>query len=115
MYKVPQGQVWDAHRIAQDLGFPDDRLRFHENEYLFHGSIKRELILAIVPAMGPRILVPVHMGEITLARSCFEAIGSQDIDAVKAFLREQFQRRHGSRDEVLLQQTVRALCTVCWD
>jgi hypothetical protein len=115
IYQVPQGHMWDAHQIAKELGFPDDRLRFDENEYLCHGSIKCDRVLAIVPAMGPRIRVPVHMGEITLARSCLEAIGSQDIDTVKTFFREQLQWRCGSRDEILLQQIVHALCTSRWD
>ena len=89
MCKVARRKMWDAHQIAKELSFPDDRLRFHENEYLCHRSIERECTLAIMPAMGPRIRFPIHAGEMEVARSCLEAVGSPNIDAVKIFLREQ--------------------------
>jgi len=114
-YTVPQGKLWNAHQIATDLGFLDERVRFHEHEYLFYGSIERERILAVLPAKGPRIPVSVHLGTLTLPQLCFEAIGSQDIDAVKAYLREEICWRCRRRDEASLQQTMLALCTARWD
>lgn len=109
-YAVPQGKLWNAYQIATDLGFLDERVRFHEHEYLFYRSTERERILAVFPAKGPRIPASVHMGTLTLPQSCFEAIGSQDIDAVKAYFREEIRRRCGNSDEVSLQQTMLALC-----
>ena len=114
-FTVPQGKLWNAHQIATDLGFLDERVRFHEHEYLFYGSIEHERILAVLPAKGPRIPVSVHLGTLTLAQLCFEAIGSQDIDAVKAYLREEICWRCGRKDEASLQQTMLALCTARWD
>lgn len=110
-YTVPQGNLWNAHQIATDLGFPDERLRFYEHEYLFYGSIERERILAVLPAKGPRTSMSVHLGTLALPQLCFEAIGSKDIDAMKAYLREEIRRRCGCRDETSLQQTMLALCT----
>ena len=114
-YMVPQGKLWNARQIATDLGFLDGRVRFHEHEYLFCGSIERERILAVLPAKGPRIPISVHLGTLTLPKLCFEAIGSQDIDAVKAYLREEIRRRCGCRDKASLQQTMLSLCTARWD
>ncbi|MCJ1348085.1 hypothetical protein MMC31_006316 [Peltigera leucophlebia] len=114
-YAVPQGKLWNAHQIATDLGFEDRRIPFHKHEYLFYGSIERERILAVLPAKGPQIHVSVHLGTLTLPQLCVEAIGSPNIDAVKAYLREEIRRRCGHRDEVLLQQTILALCTVRLD
>lgn len=55
-YLVPQGQLWNAHQIAIALGFPNERIRFYEHENLFHGSIKRERILAVMPARALKYL-----------------------------------------------------------
>ena len=107
---VPQGQLWNVHQIAADLEFPAERLQLHEDENLFYGSVKRDCILAVLPARGSRIPVSAHMGTLTLPQSCFEAIGSHDVDAVRVYLQEEICRRGGNSDEALLQQTVRALC-----
>ncbi len=113
-YTVPQGKLWNAHQIAVALRFPKERLQYHEHEYLFYRSIERKRILAVLPAKGPRLNMSVHLGTLTLPELCFESIfesiGSQDINAVKAYLREWIYRRCGWRDEILLQQTVLALC-----
>jgi len=113
-YAVPQGKLWNAHQIVTELGFPDERARFHKHEYLFYGSIEREHVLAVLPAKGLRTPVSVHLGTLTLPQLCFEAIGSRNIDAVKTYLREEICRRCGRRDEALLQQTMLALCTARW-
>ena len=57
-YAVPQGSGWNAHRIATDGRFPDERARFHEHECLLYGSSGRERNAAVLPAKGapdPRI------------------------------------------------------------
>jgi hypothetical protein len=63
---VPPGQLWDAHQLAVRLGFPQWRIDFHKNEYLFHGSIEHERVLAVLPAEGRRVSIPVHLGSLTL-------------------------------------------------
>ena len=114
-YVMPPGKLLNAHQIATDLDFPDIRLRFHKDEYLFYGSIEREHILAVLPTNGSRTSIPVHLGTLTLPQWCFEAIESWDLDAVKAYLREENRRRCGFGDEAELRQTVLALCKDRWN
>lgn len=62
---VPYQKLWNAHQIAPELGFLDERIRFYEHESLYYGSIQHELILAVLPAKGPQISVSVYLGKTT--------------------------------------------------
>lgn len=109
---MPQERLWNAHQIVINLKFSNDRVRFHEHEYFFYEFIERERIFAILSAKGPRISTSMHMSTLTLSQSCFEVIGSQNLNILKNYLRKEIHRRCDNSDEVSLQQAMRALCIV---
>jgi len=114
-YNVPPGQLWDAHQLAIHFGFPQWRIDFHKNEYLFHGSIKHERILAVLPAQGRRVLIPVHLGSLTLPQSFVDNVGSEDEEAITTGIFREVYIRSGTWDHVRREQTVHALCTTHLD
>jgi hypothetical protein len=63
---VPPGQLWDAHQLTTHMGFQQRQVGFLENKYLFYRSIACERILAVIPAAGRKILIPVRLETLTL-------------------------------------------------
>ncbi len=110
-YDVPSGQIWDAHQLAKHMGFPQWRTDFHENEYLFYGSIAYERILAVIPAERRKVSIPVHLGPLKLLQSFINIIESEDQEAIKRSIFREVYIRCGTWDSVRHEQTVHALCT----
>ena len=107
---LPTGRLWDAHRMAIEFGFPLSRVGFHENEYLFYGTIERERILAVFPAGGGQLTIPVHLGELRVPRAFIDVVGSADEEAVRAAIVHEVYIRCGSWDRSRCEQTLHALC-----
>lgn len=114
-YDVPSGQLWDAHRLAVHMGFPQWRIGFHENEYLFYGSIACRRILAVIPATGRKIPIPVHLGTLTLPQSFIDTIELDGKEPLKMGLFREVYIRCGTWDSVRHEQTMHALCTLRLD
>ena len=114
IYHIPDGRLWDAYHIAHYLGFPQQRLRFHKHEYLFHRHIEAERILAVLPAGGGHSTIPIHLGEITLPRATLQHVGSSNPDAIKDWLLKEVYSLCGVWDEIKLQQVTDALCIESW-
>ena len=110
-YNVPSGKLWDAHQLAIHMGFPQWWIDFHENEYLFYGSIEHERILAVLPAEGRRISIPVHLGCLALPQSFVNAVGSEDETTITTGIFREVYTRCGTRDRVPCEQTLHALST----
>jgi hypothetical protein len=110
-YDVPPGQLWNAHQLAVRLGFPQWLIDFHENEYLFHGSIEHERVLAVLPAEGRRVSIPVHLGSLTLPQSFVNTVGSEDEEVITTGISREVFIHCDTWDRVRCEQTLHALCT----
>ena len=110
-YCVPRGNLWDAYVITHYLGFPTERLAYHEGEYLHHGPIGRERVLKVFPVGGGKVPIPVHLGQLLVPQVLVNAVGSSDADAIKDAILREVEQRHDWRDHVLGEQTVHALCS----
>ena len=109
-YNVAVESLWDAHAVALHLGFQPAQVRNHEHEYLFHDTVAAERVLAVIPAQGQPLTIPVHLGTLGLPAAFVNAIGAVNEQAVVEAIMNEVYVRCGTYDQARCEQTVHGLC-----
>lgn len=105
LYDVPEGQLWDAHRMALAFGLNH---HFHNQEYLFSGGIEQERILAVLPVGLGQIGILVYLGELCVPAAFIKEVGST-AEEVKEAVAIEVYMNCGCFDLVRIEQTMHAL------
>jgi hypothetical protein len=107
--------------VANDLpslqfyGNRSGRLQGFPKEYLLLHGIHLESIVALMPASGGSVKIPVHLGVLQVPEGLVRELQQATGDALQGWVRQETYLRTGVSNDFLVQRSIRSMCTEAWD
>lgn len=107
--------------VANDLpslhfyGNRSRRLQGFPKEYLLLHGIHLESVVALIPAFGESVEIPVHLGVLQVPEELVRELQQATGDELRGWVRQETYFRTGVFDDCLVQRLIRSMCTEAWD